>query len=37
MIVWDGGAEFWKPDEIIEHMFKVNDEYSPVLMGVEGP
>jgi hypothetical protein len=35
MIVWDGGAEFWKPDEIIEHMFKVNDEYSPVLIGVE--
>jgi hypothetical protein len=35
MIVWDGGAEFWKPDEITKHMFKVNDEYSPVLIGVE--
>jgi hypothetical protein len=33
--VWDGGAEFWKPDEIIEHIFKVNDEYSPVVIGVE--
>jgi hypothetical protein len=20
MVVWDGGAEFWKPDEIIEHI-----------------
>jgi hypothetical protein len=30
--VWDGGAEFWKPDETIEHIFKVNDEYSPVVI-----
>jgi hypothetical protein len=35
LIVWDGGAEFWKPDETIEHIFKVNDEYSPVVIGVE--
>jgi hypothetical protein len=35
LIVWDGGAEFWKPDEIIEHIFKVHDEYSPVVIGVE--
>src|SRR6516162_6598876 len=35
LIVWDGGAEFWKPNEIIDHIFKVNDEYSPVVIGVE--
>jgi hypothetical protein len=35
LIVWDGGAEFWQPDEIINHIFALNDEFSPVLIGVE--
>jgi len=35
MIVWDGGGNFWRPDEIVEHVFKVADEYSPVMIGVE--
>ena len=35
LVVWDAGGEFWKPDEIIDHIFKVVDEYSPVSVGVE--
>ena len=35
LVVWDGGAEFWKPDEMIDHMFKLHEEFSPVLIGVE--
>jgi hypothetical protein len=35
MVVWDGGAEFWQPDQIIDHMFKLNAEYAPVVIGVE--
>jgi hypothetical protein len=35
LIVWDGGAETWKPDEIINHMFQLDDEFAPVAIGVE--
>jgi len=35
MVVWDGGAELWQPDQIIDHMFKLNTEYAPVVIGVE--
>ncbi len=35
MIVWDGGGEMWKPDEIVDHIFKIADEYQPVTIGVE--
>lgn len=35
MIVWDGGAESWQPDAIIDHMFKLDDDYQPVSIGVE--
>jgi hypothetical protein len=35
MVVWDAGAGVWKPDEMIDHIFKVADEYAPVEIGVE--
>jgi hypothetical protein len=35
LVVWDGGAEFWKPDQILDHMFKLNADYEPVVIGVE--
>lgn len=35
LIVWDGGAETWKPDEIIAHMFTLDNDFSPVSIGVE--
>jgi len=35
LVVWDGGAEFWKPDQIIDHMFKLNADYELVVIGVE--
>jgi len=35
LIVWDGGAETWRPDEMIAHMFKLDEEFAPVEIGVE--
>lgn len=35
LIVWDAGAELWKPDEIIGHLFSVAVEYGPVEIGIE--
>lgn len=35
LVVWDGGGGVWKPDEIVDHIFKIADEYQPVLIGVE--
>jgi hypothetical protein len=35
LIVWDGGAELWRPDELIEHIFKLDDEYGCVEIGIE--
>jgi hypothetical protein len=35
MLVWDGGAELWRPDEIRDHMFKLDDQYHPIMIGVE--
>jgi len=35
LIVWDAGASFWKPDELIDHIFKMDAEYSPVEIGIE--
>jgi hypothetical protein len=35
MFVWDGGAETWQPDQIIDHIFFLHKEFSPVLIGVE--
>lgn len=35
LIVWDGGGGYWKPDEIIDSIFKINETYNPVMIGVE--
>ena len=35
LIVWDAYAGMWKPDEIIADMFRVDDVYRPVVIGVE--
>lgn len=35
MIVWDGGGETWKPDQLVDHIFKIADQYGPVEIGVE--
>jgi hypothetical protein len=35
MTVWDGGAERWQPDQLIEHIFKIASEYNPVAIGIE--
>lgn len=35
LVVWDGGGGVWKPDEIIDHIFKMDLQYRPVMLGVE--
>jgi hypothetical protein len=35
LIVWDGGGNFWKPDEIVNKTFEVDQEYRPIQIGVE--
>lgn len=35
LIVWDGDGHFWKPDEIIDKIFRIDDEFHPVAIGVE--
>jgi hypothetical protein len=35
MIVWDGGGGLWKPDEIVNKVFEIDEQYSPVCIGVE--
>jgi hypothetical protein len=35
LIVWDGGGNIWKPDELIDHIFETNNRYHPVQIGVE--
>jgi hypothetical protein len=35
MLVWDGGAELWRPDQIRDHMFELDDQYHPIMIGVE--
>jgi hypothetical protein len=35
LIVWDGGGGVWKPDEIINQIFVIDEQYSPVEIGVE--
>lgn len=35
LVVWDGGGKLWKPDEIVAKVFAIDEEYRPVLIGVE--
>ena len=35
LIIWGGGGDMWKPDEMIAHIFDTNERYSPVCIGVE--
>jgi hypothetical protein len=35
LVVWDGDGDFWKPDEIVSKVFAVDDEFSPIIIGVE--
>jgi hypothetical protein len=35
LIVWDGYAKLWRPDEIIADMFRIADQFNPVAIGVE--
>lgn len=35
LIVWKGYANLWLPDQIVEDIFRVDDEFHPVVTGVE--
>lgn len=35
LTVWDGGGNFWKPDEIVGKIFDIDQEYRPAGIGVE--
>ena len=35
LVVWDAYGKLWKPDEIIQDIFKTNETYAPVAIGVE--
>jgi len=35
MLVWDAYGHLWKPDEIISDIFRVENEYHPITIGVE--
>lgn len=35
LIVWEAKAGLWLPDEIVNQIFRVDDEYRPIVIGVE--
>lgn len=35
LVVWESGGRLWKPDEIIDDLFRVENEYAPVAIGIE--
>jgi hypothetical protein len=35
MTVWESGGGYWKPDEIVNKIFEVNDTFRPITLGVE--
>lgn len=35
LVVWEGRAGMWMPDEIVNEIFRVDETYSPVVIGVE--
>lgn len=35
LVIWDAYGQRWRPDEIVADLFRINDEYGPVTIGVE--
>jgi len=35
LVVWESDGRLWKPDEIIDDIFKTDTRYTPVALGVE--
>ena len=35
LVLWESGGRLWKPDEIIDDLFRVENEYAPVAIGIE--
>jgi hypothetical protein len=35
LVVWRSGGHFWKPDQLIDDIFRTDTEFSPIRIGVE--
>ncbi len=35
LVIWEGRAGLWKPDEIVDQIFAIDDKYHPIAVGVE--
>lgn len=35
LLIWESSGNFWKPDEIIQDIFRTDDTYHPIAIGVE--
>lgn len=35
LVIWQASGELWRPDEMIEDMFKTDDRFQPIAIGVE--
>lgn len=35
LVVWEAWGRFLMPDEIVQELFRLNDEYRPVILGIE--
>lgn len=35
LVVWEAWGKFLMPDEIIQEMFRINEQYRPVILGIE--
>ena len=35
LVVWAAAGEFWMPSQLIEDVFAVNEEFSPIWIGIE--
>jgi hypothetical protein len=35
ILVWEAGADFWKPSQIIDDIFRTNERWAPAFIGIE--
>jgi hypothetical protein len=35
LVVWESAGPRWKPDEILNDMFRIDEQYSPIVIGIE--
>lgn len=35
LVIWEAWGKFLMPDEIVQELFRINEEYRPILIGIE--